>query len=279
MSDHIDETNRTPKNKVLAGVILLAVGGVLLVKQFNFFFFPNWLLSWPLGLIVLGLYFGAKHNFRKPVWFILIIIGAFNLLDDIFPRVNWGDIGFPVILISFGLWIIMRKRNEPVIANSDYWDKKYKANPFGNTATATEKPLANFDTEGAAGPETAEQPIGSMPPPTPDDYLNATAIFGGVNKTILSKNFQGGDITNVFGGTELDFTQADIHGRVTIDITQMFGGTKIIVPANWHVVPDLAAVFAGVDDKRIKTSKPNPIEKVLVLKGVSIFAGVDIRSY
>ncbi|MEB0249998.1 LiaF-related protein, partial [Mucilaginibacter sp. 5B2] len=83
----------------------------------------------------------------------------------------------------------------------------------------------------------------------------------------------------VFGGTELDFTQADIHGRVTIDITQMFGGTKIIVPANWHVVPDLAAVFAGVDDKRIKTSKPNPIEKVLVLKGVSIFAGVDIRSY
>ncbi len=191
MSNHIDETNRTPKNKVLAGVILLAVGGVLLVKQFNFFFFPNWLLSWPLGLIVLGLYFGAKHNFRKPVWFILIIVGAFNLLDDIFPRVNWGDIGFPVILISFGLWIIMRKRNEPVIPNSDYWDKKYKANPFGNPATATEKPLANFDTEGAAGPETAEQPIGSIPPPTPDDYLNATAIFGGVNKTILSKNFQG----------------------------------------------------------------------------------------
>ncbi|MET3979325.1 putative membrane protein [Mucilaginibacter sp. UYP25] len=277
MSNHIDETNRTPKNKVLAGVILLAVGGILLVKQFNFFFFPNWLLSWPVGLIVVGLYFGAKHNFRKPIWFILVIIGALNFLDDIFPRVDWGDIAFPVILISFGLWIIMRKRNEPVIPNSDYWDKKYKANPFG-TPTG-EKPLANFDTDGTAEQETAEQPIGNIPPPTQDDYLNATAIFGGVNKTILSKNFQGGDITNVFGGTELDFTQADIHGRVTIDITQMFGGTKIIVPANWHVVPDLAAVFAGVDDKRIKTAKPNPAEKVLVLKGVSIFAGVDIRSY
>ncbi|MFD0764055.1 LiaF domain-containing protein [Mucilaginibacter lutimaris] len=277
MSNHIDNKIRTPQNKVLAGVILLVVGGILLIKQFDFFFFPDWLISWPLGLVVLGLYLGAKHNFRKPLWIILVLVGFFNFLDDIFPRVDWGDIAFPVILISFGIWIILRKRAEPAIPNGDYWDKKYKANPFG--ASTAEKPLANFDTEATGGQETAEQPIGSIPPPTQDDYLNATAIFGGVNKTILSKNFQGGEITNVFGGTELDFTQADIHGRVTIDITQMFGGTKIIVPANWHVVPDLAAVFAGVDDKRIKTAKPNLVEKVLVLKGVSIFAGVDIRSY
>jgi predicted membrane protein len=66
---------------------------------------------------------------------------------------------------------------------------------------------------------------------------------------------------------------------VVIDITQMFGGTKMIVPANWHVVPDLAAVFAGVDDKRIKNPQANTTDKVLVLKGVSLFAGVDIRSY
>lgn len=275
MSDHIDDKNRTPQNKVLAGVILLVVGGILLVRQFDFFFFPNWLFSWPLAMIVIGLYMGTRHNFRKPIWFILVVIGVLNFLDDVFPRFDWGDITFPVILISFGLWIILRKRNQPVIQNADYWDKKYKANPY-----TTDTPISTFNVEGEPAKDTTEaQPIGSIPPPTPDDYLNATAIFGGVNKTILSKNFQGGDITNVFGGTELDFTQADIHGRVIIDITQMFGGTKIIVPANWHVVPDLAAVFAGVDDKRLKTAKPNPTEKVLVLKGVSIFAGVDIRSY
>ena len=272
MSNNIDQLNRTPKNKVLAGVILLAVGGVLLIKQFDFFFFPNWLLSWPLGLIVLGLYYGAKHNFRKPFWFVLVIIGVANLLDDAIPNFDVGDFTWPIMLIAFGVWIIMRKRGEPGVPNSDYWDKKYKADTYSG-----EKPLANFDTE--ATEATAAEPVGKMPPPSQDDYLNATAIFGGVNKTILSKNFQGGDITNVFGGTELDFTQADIHGRVIIDITQMFGGTKLIVPANWHVIPDLAAVFAGVDDKRIKTSQPNTTDKVLVLKGVSLFAGIDIRSY
>jgi predicted membrane protein len=274
MSKHIDDISRTPKNKVLAGVILLAVGGILLVKQFNFFFFPNWLLSWPLGLIVLGLYFGAKHNFRKPIWFILVIIGTLNLIDDVFPSFDVSNVIWPVLLIAFGLWIIMRRKNEVVVPNSDYWDKKYKANPF-----PTDAPLSGFTTEGAAA-FTSEPGIGSIPPlPSEDDYLNATAVFGGVNKTILSKNFMGGDITNVFGGTEIDFTQADIHGRVVIDITQLFGGTKIIVPANWHVIPDLAAVFAGVDDKRIRTGLPHSTEKVLVLKGVSLFAGVDIRSY
>jgi predicted membrane protein len=272
MSNNIDHINRTPKNKVLAGVILLAVGGILLIKQFDFFFFPNWIFSWPMWIIVWGIYYGAKHNFRKPLWFILVIVGMGFLLDDVFPNFNVSDITWPILLISFGLWIIMRRRGEPAVANTDYWDKKYQANPYSG-----EKPLANFDTEGT---ETASsEPTGSIPPPSEDDYLNATAVFGGVNKTILSKNFRGGDITNVFGGTELDFTQADIHGRVVIDITQLFGGTKIIVPANWHVVPDLAAVFAGVDDKRIKHAQTSTTDKVLVLKGVSLFAGVDIRSY
>jgi predicted membrane protein len=272
MSNNIDHINRTPKNKVLAGVILLAVGGILLIKQFDFFFFPNWIFSWPMWIIVWGIYYGAKHNFRKPLWFILVIVGMGFLLDDVFPNFNMSDITWPILLISFGLWIIMRRRGEPAVANNDYWDKKYQANPYG-----ADKPLANFDTADAE--TAASEPTGSIPPPSEDDYLNATAVFGGVNKTILSKNFRGGDITNVFGGTELDFTQADIHGRVVIDITQLFGGTKIIVPANWHVVPDLAAVFAGVDDKRIKHAQTSTTDKVLVLKGVSLFAGVDIRSY
>ena len=84
---------------------------------------------------------------------------------------------------------------------------------------------------------------------------------------------------NIFGGAELDFTQADISGRVVIDITQIFGGTKIIVPANWQVVSELAAVFASVDDKRIRTTTGADSGKILVLKGVSIFAGVEVKSY
>ncbi|MBM3416907.1 MAG: hypothetical protein FJY20_10820 [Bacteroidetes bacterium] len=52
---------------------------------------------------------------------------------------------------------------------------------------------------------------------------------------MLSKDFKGGDIVNIFGGTEFNLSQADIKGRVTLEVTTIFGGTKLIVPSHWEV--------------------------------------------
>ncbi|MEO6977238.1 MAG: hypothetical protein ABI113_02635, partial [Mucilaginibacter sp.] len=60
----------------------------------------------------------------------------------------------------------------------------------------------------------------------PDDYINTTTVFGGVKKTILSKDFRGGQISQLFGGTELDFTHADLAGVAILDIQQGFGEVK-----------------------------------------------------
>src|SRR6202012_1055536 len=74
-----------------------------------------------------------------------------------------------------------------------------------------------------------------------EDFIDSTAIFGGVHKKIVSKNFKGGDITTIMGGTELDFTQADFTGTIRLDVTQVMGGTKIIVPAHWEVRSEVNA--------------------------------------
>jgi hypothetical protein len=178
-------------------------------------------------------------------------------------------------LIVFGLWIIVRRGH----SDRDYWDKPWKQR--GNwkqyEGTSSNNPIVDYTIASEVPPANPDPSAYSRP--TGDDYLEAISIFGGVKKTILSKNFKGGEIVNVFGGAELDFTQANINGQVIIDITQIFGGTKIIVPAHWQVVSDLAAVFASVDDKRIRTAAPADSDKILVLKGTSVFAGVDIRSY
>ena len=100
-----------------------------------------------------------------------------------------------------------------------------------------------------------------------------------MHKNILSKDFQGGEVINIFGGTELNFTQADISGKVYIDVTQLFGGIKLIVPPHWQVTSDMAAIFAGIDDKRRPGMNALDPDKILVLKGTSIFAGVEIRSF
>jgi predicted membrane protein len=273
MNNNIQQPNPPRNGRALAGIVLLVVGAALLLRQFDFFFVPHWLFSWPMWLIFWGLFIGARSNFQRSPSIILIVLGVVFLFTQNLHGSE--DVVWPMAIIAFGLWMILR-RHTPY--DKDYWSRKYQHkwdwrfntgpasdpnNPPVSDATYTEAP-----PEGQAGYR-----------PSGDDYIDAVSVFGGVKKIILSKDFKGGEIVNVFGGAELDFTQANINGRVIIDITQIFGGVKIIVPANWQVVSDLAAVFASVDDKRIKSATSPNSDKILMLKGVSIFAGIDIRSF
>jgi predicted membrane protein len=113
---------------------------------------------------------------------------------------------------------------------------------------------------------------------TSEDFLQATTIFSGSNKVVLSKNFKGGNITTVFGGTELNFMQADINGEAVLDITTLFGGVEIVVPASWDVKLDVNTIFGGIEDKRTVGIMPTP-GKVLIIKGSCTFGGVDLKSF
>jgi hypothetical protein len=109
--------------------------------------------------------------------------------------------------------------------------------------------------------------------------LNCIAAFGGVKKVILSKNFKGGESTCFMGGAEINLAQADIPGPIVLDVTQVFGGTKLIVPANWDVKSEVIAVFGGIDDKRQINPAALTPGKVITLRGISVFGGIDIKSY
>lgn len=113
---------------------------------------------------------------------------------------------------------------------------------------------------------------------TADSQWESVSVFGG-NKNIISKDFRGGEMVTIFGGSELNMTQADITGVVTIEVVQIFGSTKLIVPANWKIqTSELVSVFGGIDDKRQVNANQDDT-KILNLKGASVFGGIDIRSY
>ncbi len=273
MDNNINQQQPPRNGRAIAGLVLLGFGCIMLLKQLHFFFLPDNLELWPLWLIFWGLVMGARNNFHKPSSLILIGLGVVFMISANLHRS--ADIVWPVALIGFGLWIILRRhspydKNEWSFKYQNKWDRRFNtgAAPNPNNPPVSDASYTEVPPQGQSGY-----------PPSGDDFIDAVSVFGGVKKTILSKDFKGGDIVNIFGGAELDFTQADINGRVFIDITQIFGGVKIIVPSNWQVVSDIAAVFASVDDKRIKLTAPLNGEKILVLKGVSIFAGIDIRSF
>jgi hypothetical protein len=112
-----------------------------------------------------------------------------------------------------------------------------------------------------------------------DDIIDSTCIFSGTKKVILSKNFRGGDIVNVFGGSEIDLMQADINGTATLEVTAIFGGATLIVPSNWAIKSEAVTIFGGISDKRKFAALAEPATKTLVLKGTMIFGGMEIKSY
>jgi len=110
----------------------------------------------------------------------------------------------------------------------------------------------------------------------PMDYINSIAVFGEIKRTIISKDFKGGKIQNLFGKTVLDFTRADIQGMAVIDISEAFGETIIVVPAEWRVESDQTLILATYDDKRQNSSQSINPNKVLILTGFSIFAAIKV---
>jgi len=112
-----------------------------------------------------------------------------------------------------------------------------------------------------------------------EEYINTSTLFGAINRAILSKNFKGGKVRNLFGSTELDFTYADITGVVTLDISQAFGEVTLVVPADWRVEEDLSHFCSVVDEDRCYNNRGYSSNKVLLLKGLSIFAVVDVVNF
>ena len=109
-----------------------------------------------------------------------------------------------------------------------------------------------------------------------EDYISSTAIFGGIKKTIISKDFKGGKVNNIFGETVLDFTYADIKGIAVLEISQAFGKTVVIVPGNWRLETDQTLLLATEEDKRNSDFKNIDPDKVLIITGGSFFAVVTI---
>jgi len=251
-----DRNRNRGLGRIGAGLFLLLIGGVLLLDQMGFPL-PDWLFNWYVLLIAIGLYVGLRHNFRGGAWLTLILIGGFFFVQDYYPRIPLHRFIWPAVLIFVGILVIVSPgRGRRHGRDGEDWDR------YGERLKRRYAQSFASMKEGYSS----------------EDFVDSTAIFGGIHKKIVSKNFRGGDITSILGGTELDMTQADFTGMVRLDVTQIFGATKIIVPAHWEVRSEVTALFAGYEDKRQQPVITNP-EKVLILQGTSVFGGIELKNY
>lgn len=242
--------HHNPAGKVFAGILVVAVGGLLMARQLGADI-PHWVLSWKMLLIAIGLFVGLKHSFRTWGWMMPVLVGGVFLLEDFVPGMALHTFFWPVMLMFIGLMIIFKPRRH----------HRYKHWKHGQWRQDN---CGNWNKD--SGFNSSE------------DLLDAVAVFGSVKKNIISKNFKGGEATCVFGGGMINLLQADINGNAILEINAVFGGIKLYVPQHWQIqTTDLVTVMGGIDDKRATQNHASIQEnKVLVLKGAAVFGGIEI---
>ena len=245
------ETRRSggAQNRVWAALILIAVGGALILREAGMPL-PDLLFHWPMILIVVGLFVGFKHGFRGPGWLIMLAIGSFFLFDEVRPDYISYRFFWPAMIVAAGIIILIRPRRGGYLHMNRNSDSR--RNPSG--------------VGGLGGNQSGE------------DRIDSSTVLGGMRKTIVSKHFKGGSVNCVLGGTEIDMSQADIDGKVILEINQVMGATKLVVPSHWEIQCNVNSAFGSVEDKRKLDRITNP-EKLLVIEGSSVFGGIEIKNY
>jgi len=113
------------------------------------------------------------------------------------------------------------------------------------------------------------------------DKIDDVSIFGGGTKIISSDNFKGGNITAIFGGSEINLIGCKLaEGENIIDVLCVFGGTTIIVPKEWNIVVSVTSILGGFSNKSIKNFNfiIDP-SRTLHIKGLAMFGGGEVKTF
>ena len=262
------------RSKILGGIIIVAIGTLFLVHELGVAI-PDWVYTWKTLLITLGLLIGIKSGFKNGIWFVLMAIGGIYLAADFYPQLILKQLLWPIMVILLGLFILIKPRKKYKSHNWEKWcrmqqKRHYRyARRHGRRHPHHTPHFSHFDSDFYKADAEA----------TKEDSIELVSFMSGARKNITTKNFKGGDITVVFAGAKINMSQADFNEKAVLEMTAVFGGAQLIIPAHWEIKSEMVCVFGNVEDKReIKPVTGEPT-KVLVLRGTIFMGGMEIKSF
>ena len=232
-------------SKIMIGVLLIIIGLFSIAGNFLHMPFPftSYLFSLPGLLMLLGVIILIKHK-NSLGGVILVAVGGYWFLSRYsdFQVRYWLTEYWPILLILFGIYIILKRDGHRNVRSPDGMDHDNKMDI---------------------------------------DYIDEVAILGGGRKVLNSTNFKGGKVTTVLGGVDIDLHECSLaEGTNFIDLTTIFGGVDLIVPKDWKIIVNVTSIFGGFDDKRIiDFNQIQESSKVLIIRGFVLFGGGDLKTY
>lgn len=230
---------RSHNHGIFFGVVVVAIGCLLLLDNLGIFRFRDIWQYWPVLLIVWGL--SHVIDSRTPsgwIWGGMIaLIGALFLLDNLDIFVFNFAVVWPVLLIAFGVSVLV----------GAYERNRYNISG-GTHASAPVVGAHAIFSENRTGSDAQDFQGGA-----------ASAIFGAARF----------DLRNASMTTD--------EARIHVDV--IFGEAEVRIPETWNVISRAAVVFGGVDDKTIHPKPdPNVKTPRLVITGSVIFGAITLRN-
>jgi predicted membrane protein len=228
--------------RVLLGGILIFFGGIFLLNTMDILHFRFSRVVFSWQFVILIIgLFILINTEKKFLGGILAGIGGLFLVPRIFPQVDY-DAGIIIPILLIILGVYIILKKKRKDAELE--------DPYGTSKINKDK-------------------------------IDDVSIFGGGTKLISSDNFQGGNVTAIFGGSELNFMNCQLaEGENVIDVLCLFGGTTIIVPKEWNVVVNVTSILGGFSNKSIRN--PSVVvdqARTLYIKGLAMFGGGEIKTY
>jgi predicted membrane protein len=235
------ENNRTDKRVILGGILII-LGGIFLLNTMDVLHFRFANVVFSWPFIMLVIgVFILVNTEKKFLGGILSGIGALFLIPRVFPEVDYNA-GIIFPIILIVLGAYIILKRRKVESEST---------PFSDTSQVNK------------------------------DKIDDVSIFGGGTKIISSSKFQGGNVTAIFGGSEINLMNCQLaDGDNILDVLCIFGGTTIIVPKEWNVVINVTSILGGFSNKAIRN--PSIVidqSKTLHIKGLAMFGGGEVKTY
>ncbi len=233
--------------RILIGVGLIILGILYFLKEVDIIGeqLNDVIFSLPTMVFVIGLILLVNSR-RKSLSYLFMGLGGAGMVIKA-TGLDYSDFIFPVVLLALGFYIIYRhveKQRETELGGNGYDD-----------------PLRKYNTD--------------------KDVLDEMSIFGGNKRIVNSKNFKGGNITIIFGGSEIFLRDCELSdGDNILDLFVIFGGCDLTVPGHWNVKVDVVSLFGGFSSKKYNYRSEEVDEnKTLVIKGLVLFGGGEMKVF
>jgi predicted membrane protein len=110
-----------------------------------------------------------------------------------------------------------------------------------------------------------------------DASVSINNILAGSDRRVTSREFKGGDISNILGGTKLDLLESRLApGDWLLTVSTVLGGVEILVPRDWRIEIHPTNMLGGVDDHTRQT--PDATGGRLIIKASALLGGIEIKN-